>query len=93
MNDKARSAQFEGIGWKIRLQQKRTNYFLTLAKEIVLGNALRRGDQVFYYLIDCEGRKALLVFMDGLERPSSEMVRLNGISFEIKGKNALSQKV
>jgi hypothetical protein len=79
-----KAACFEGIGWKIRLQQKRTNYFLTLAKEVVLGNALKKGDEIFYYLADCEGRKALLVFLDGSERPDATAVRLNGITFMVK---------
>lgn len=75
---------FEGIGWKIRLQQNRTNYFLTLAKEIVVGNALKKGDEVFYYLVNCEGRKALLVFLDEKERPTENSIKLNGVTFLVK---------
>jgi len=71
------------MGWKIHLQQKRTNYFLTLAKEIVLGNALKRGDNLFYYLVDCDGRKALLVFLDGQERIEDKQVFLNKSHFFI----------
>lgn len=78
------NVRFEGIGWKIRLQQKRANYFLTLAKEIVLGNVLKKGDEVFYYLVDCEGRKALLVFLDGKERVSTNHVQLNGTTFQVR---------
>ena len=78
------NALFEGLGWKIRLQQKRANYFLTLAKEIVLGNVLKKGDEVFYYLVDCEGRKALLVFLDGKERVSTNHVQLNGTTFQVR---------
>lgn len=83
MNGLVQSAQFEGMGWKIHLQQKRTNYFLTLAKEIVLGNALKRGDNLFYYLVDCDGRKALLVFLDGQERIEGKQVFLNKSHFFI----------
>lgn len=78
------STHFEGIGWKVKLQQKRTNYFLTLAKEIVVGNALKKGDEVYYYVVDCEGRKALLVFLDGKERPMEQFVQLRKITFFIK---------
>lgn len=81
--NRARKAQFEGIGWKIRLQQKRSNYFLTVAKEIVLGNALKRGDDLFYYLVDCEGRKALLVFLDSQERMEDARVFMNESRFFI----------
>ncbi len=75
---------FQGIGWKIRLQQKRTNYFLTLAKEVVIGNALKRGDDIYYYLVDCEGRKAIIVFLDGKERPNIDSIRLGRITFLIR---------
>jgi hypothetical protein len=74
-------SKFEGIGWSVRLQQKRANFFLTLAKELVVGNALQKGDEVFYYLVNCEGRKAVLVFLDGQERPKTDDVALNGASF------------
>lgn len=84
IQEKLHQVYFEGIGWKIRLQKKRSNYFLTLAKEIVIGNALKKGDEVFYYLMDCEGRKALLVFLDGKERANTNSLQLKGISFLIK---------
>ena len=77
-------ARFEGIGWKIRIQKKRSNYFLTLAKEVVIGNALKKSDDVFYYLVNCDGRKALLVFLDGKEREAAECIALNGVSFLVK---------
>ncbi len=72
---------FEGVGWSVRLQQKRANFFLTLAKELVVGNALQKGDEVFYYLVNCEGRKAVLVFLDSQERPKTDVVALNSASF------------
>ena len=78
------TAHFEGIGWRFRLQQKRANYFLTLAKEIVIGNALQRGDEIRCYLVDCDGRKALLVFLDGKERPNNSNVQVNRITFLLK---------
>lgn len=76
--------RFEGLGWKIRLQQKRRSFFLTLAKEIVVGNGLRKGDDVFYYLVDVDGRKGVLIFLDGKERPDDNLVRVKGTSFLIK---------
>lgn len=80
----ARSAIFEGIGWKVRLQQKRSNFFLTLSKELILGNALKRGDEIFYYLINCEGRRALLYFLDGKERPEANEVQITTTAFIVK---------
>jgi hypothetical protein len=56
---------FQGLGWKVILHQKNTNYFLSLVKEIVLGNALKRNDELFYYLVSCNKRKAIIIFLDG----------------------------
>ena len=84
IQEKLRQLHFEGIGWRIRLRQKRTNYFLTLAKEIVVGNGLRKGDDLFYYLVECEERTAILVFLDGNERPKNTHLRVKGITFIVK---------
>ena len=78
------NAAFECLGWNVRLQQKRHQYFLTLPKEIALGSGLKKGDSVFYYLVGCEQRKALLVFLDGNERSKADLVRLKGISYLIR---------
>ncbi|MBW2972798.1 hypothetical protein KY346_00215 [Candidatus Woesearchaeota archaeon] len=72
---------FQGLGWKVLLQQKRTNYFLTLVKEIVLGNALKKGDSLFYYLVECNKRKAILIYLDGNGRPGEDLIKLKGSSF------------
>ena len=75
---------FQSLGWVVRLQQKRHQYFLTLAKEIALGSGLKKGDQLFYYLVECNKKKALLIFLDGDQRPKEEMIKLQGISFLVK---------
>ena len=54
-----------GLGWKVCLRKRRASYFLTLVKELVRGNALNQGDELYYYLIDMDGRRALLLFLDG----------------------------
>ena len=59
---------FIGLGWRVKLQKRRTSYFLTLVREIVLGNGLKQGDELFYYLVDANGRKGVLVFLDGKDR-------------------------
>ena len=75
---------FCGLGWQVRLQQKKSSYFLTLVKEIVLGSALKRGDQLHYYLVNYEGRNAVLVFLDGEERPNQPKIRLDGTTFLVE---------
>ncbi len=58
------TAKFQGIGWKHKIQEKRSYNFITLAKEIILGSILKKGDELYYYLLEVEGRKALLLFLD-----------------------------
>jgi hypothetical protein len=77
-------SSFAGLGWKVKLQQKRQQYLLTLAKEVAVGSGLKRGDDMFYYLVECEKRKGLLIFLDGQERLKDEMVRLRGVSFLVR---------
>lgn len=74
---------FEAIGWNVKLQQKSHQYFLTLPKEVALGSGLKKGDPLFYYLVNCENRKALLVFLDSGQRQKAEIVKLKGISYLI----------
>ncbi len=59
---------FQGLGWEVKLQKRRTSYFFTLIKELVRGNALKTGDHLYYYLVQCEGRNAVLILLDGKER-------------------------
>ena len=75
---------FKGLGWKVRLQQKGQQYLFTMVKEVALGSGLKRGDDIFYYLVECGSRNALLVFLDGKTRPDDELVKLKGISFYVK---------
>jgi len=66
------------------LQQKRGYFYITLAKEIIVGNMLKRGHPLYYYLVDYDGRKAMLTFLDGKERPSESSLKLDGATFLAK---------
>jgi hypothetical protein len=59
-------------------------YFFTLAKEVALGNGLKKGDSIFYYLVECNGRKAILAFLDNSERPKDKTVKMKGVSFLVE---------
>ena len=67
---------FQGLGWEVKLRSKRNNHFLTLVREVVLGNGLRTGDSLYYYLVKYEGRNAVLVMLDGKEvrRANNELL-------------------
>ena len=55
---------FQGLGWEVRLRFKRRNYFLTLAKEVVLGNGLKQGDLLKYFLVKYQGKNCILISLE-----------------------------
>ena len=57
--------EFQRLGWIVKLQGRRNNHSISLAKELVVGNGLYKGDELFYYLTKVNGRTAALVFLDG----------------------------
>ena len=63
---------FLGLGWCVRLRRVRNNHSVSIVRELVLGNGLKKGEQIYYYLVNVEGRKALLLYLDGKERHCSK---------------------
>ena len=59
---------FQGLGWDVKIRKRRYTYSITLAKELILGNMLKQGTDVFYYLVKYNGRNAVLLFLDGEKR-------------------------
>ncbi len=59
----------QGLGWVVRLQNRGRNFGISLVKELVLGNALKKGSELYYYLTQVDDSPAILVFLDekGLE--------------------------
>jgi len=70
---------FQGMGWKVRLSKRRTSYSFTLAKELVIGNALKQGDVFWYYLTRIKERLAIILFLDGKEKPLENELLLQGV--------------
>ena len=68
---------FSGIGWVVKLQGRRNNYSVSLVKELVLGNGLRKGMPLYYYLVTAGDRKAILLFLDGKGISSAAKIGLN----------------
>lgn len=65
---------FQGLGWIVKLQRKRNNHTISLAKELVLGNGLYKGSELYYYLTKFNGRTAALVFLDGKGIENSKVI-------------------
>lgn len=56
---------FVGIGWEKRLRRVRNNYTLSIVKDVIIGNALRASQPLFYFLVRYKSRNAILIFLDG----------------------------
>ncbi len=52
-----------GIGWKKKLRVLKREYCLPLAKELVIGNFIQKGDSFSYYLVKFRGKNGLLVVL------------------------------
>jgi hypothetical protein len=59
---------FIGKGWQMKIRKRRFSYFMTIAKEVILGNCLGTGDDVYSYLVRYRKRNVLLIFLDGKQR-------------------------
>ena len=59
---------FIGKGWQMKIRKRRFSYFMTIVKEIILGNCLKVGDDVYSYLVRYQGRNVLIIFLDGKQR-------------------------
>jgi hypothetical protein len=55
---------FIGLAWKSKLRKRGRSHTINIAKELILGNLLDQGDELHYYLIDFNGRKAILTLLD-----------------------------
>jgi len=62
--------KYQGLGWKVRLRKRRYSYLITLAKELILGNSLQENNELYYYLVNVNNRNAILLFLDGEEKPN-----------------------
>ncbi len=45
---------------------------------------LKRGHPLYYYLVDFGGRKALLTFLDGREKPPEGSLKIDKVAFLAK---------
>lgn len=75
---------FVGIGWSKRLRKVRENYTLSLAKELILGNALRGGQELYYFLVRYGGRNAVIIFLDGKKFTVKDELQLDLKKFVVK---------
>ncbi len=75
---------FVGIGWSKRLRKGRENYTLSLAKELILRNALRGGQELYYFLVRYGGRNAVIIFLDGKDFTVKDELQMDLKKFVLK---------
>ena len=60
---------YEIIGWKTKISQKRASFGITINKLVATGAGLVKGKELFCYSAkDCNGRPIIIVFLDGKEK-------------------------
>ncbi len=79
-------AEYSGLGWLVRLQKKGNSYYLNMVRELVLGNGLQKGQKLYYYFGCIDGRKVVMVFLDGKERSDDEEVSIDSRTFLVRSR-------
>jgi len=60
---------FQGIGWKSKLAQKRATFSISINKLVITGNSLEKGRKLYSYLAkDDENRPIIITYIDGAEK-------------------------
>ena len=60
---------FQNIGWKSKIAQKRATLSISINKTIAIGCGLEKGQSLFCYLAkDKDDRPLMLVYLDGKGR-------------------------
>lgn len=60
--------EFQGVGWKSKLTQKRETMSISISKIIVIGNNLKKGNILYSYLaFDNLKRPIVVTYLDGKE--------------------------
>jgi len=75
---------FAGIGWTKRLRKVKDNYTLSLVKELIVGNALRKGQSLYYFLVKYQNRNAVIIFLDGQGLKIKEDMQIDLKQFIVK---------
>ncbi|HLC74409.1 MAG TPA: hypothetical protein VJH88_00970 [Candidatus Nanoarchaeia archaeon] len=65
--------EYLGLGWKLRLRKSRASYYITIAKEVALGNLMPGKTYLYYYLVKYSHRNALLIYLDGEPRDTQTL--------------------
>jgi len=59
--------QFQNIGWKSKISQKRATLGITINKLVATGCCLKKGDSLYCYLAeDSSQRPVMIAYLDGL---------------------------
>ena len=60
--------RFLHIGWKAKVAQKRATFSISISKAVALGCDLVKGQELYCYLEEENGRPVMLVYLDGKKR-------------------------
>lgn len=60
---------FQNIGWKSKITQKRTTLSISINKLVAIGSCLEKGQTLYCYLAnDKNKRPVMVVYLDGKEK-------------------------
>ena len=60
---------FQNIGWKSKVMQKRATFSISINKLVAIGCTLEKGKELYCYLAqDKENRPLMVVYLDGKKK-------------------------
>jgi hypothetical protein len=63
------NVDYQGIGWKSKIVQKRATFSVSINKLVVTGCCLEKGQQLFcYFAKDRNKRPMMVVYLDGRDK-------------------------
>jgi len=65
---------FVGLGWEKRIRKIGYSHLLLIDKSLIIGNQITSKKPLYYFLIEHDNRKALLVYLDGHGSKVSEKI-------------------
>ena len=77
--------EFNDVGWKSKITQKRATFSISINKIVVIGSCLKKGQVLYSYLAkDKNNRSVIITYLDGEEMKKKDLNMVNDTIRRIK---------
>ena len=69
---------FQNLGWKSRISQKRATYSISINKAVAIGCSLVKGQILYSYLAEDQNKRPIMItYLDGKQGGDLNKFRIN----------------